>query len=698
MFPIDPAMGAAATHGAPAPADLAMDAPPAKGAGKGAPPGPPPQFPVAATGAGKGVPTKGKGKGLPPGPPLPEAIDGVAGKGKGKGKGKHKGLPPPFGPPPPPRGHPSFGGDGIATPPQELLAPPGAVPLRSHRVLRSAEGTLWEGLDLWGTRGSGVLEFAVIDVERLQRLWEEMPEPPMPREHQARHQSLPGRLLQSVEIAVRAQRLEADLVWNGLMENAEVLSPDQAEVLYTVVLPAVREAEPHLRLIVERRGALNLSKAEAVLWTLANMPLMELRMRIVQEQHHVDEEVQQVQEWVAAAQEVVDTLKESRPVRTVLQTILAIRNILGQRGHPGYTIPGTLDSLSQERLPRHSTTRLDPITGEPMPVDLAWFRENNPSVLTLAAEMLESTHENRCRLRFLRMLAVGRLIREDGPLRIIWSFLDDLHESPRDALPLLAKCSSGLCSRDLMEEMTRYAVKFRHLVSQEISILSRHPSVAPTSLFSRQLAAISLKFANALEAYENGCQALSATAMQLCSLGGQSAISTNAARFDGAASVLRSMRLLGSRLGQEMSDICDRRRQQARANVLGAGRSAGTGLRRRWAPVDTSGHTVLATSDPDIVRQMRWRPVLTDEADPAGEGQTESAGDDMPGEESESPEAVRARQEREASLRHFSNMVHGGAEGAYRRDPITGRWGRRLDGMDGTAETEIMLGGPRAGP
>uniref|UniRef100_A0A7S4R988 Uncharacterized protein n=1 Tax=Alexandrium monilatum TaxID=311494 RepID=A0A7S4R988_9DINO len=389
-------------------------------------------------------------------------------------------------------------------------------------------------------------------------------------------------------------------------------------------------------------------------------------------------------------------LKESKPLRTVLQTILAVRNILGQSGHSGFSVAHTFDGLPQERLPRHRPTLVDPVTGEFVPVDLHWFREHNPSVLTLAAEMLESTHESRCRLRFLRMLAVGRCVKEEAACRLVWSFLDDLQESPRDAMQQLAQCSSSLCNRDLVEEMGRRAMQFRHLATRELAVLRGHPSMDPTSSFARQLDAIGMRFADVLQAYDDGCHTVADTAVKLCRLGGGPgglAQRGSPASFDGSAAVLRSLRILGAHLGQEMADACAKRRQHALAVSARAGGTHSTvKLRRHWAPVDTSGHTVVVTSDPDIVRQLRWRPALELQDGPEGGS---PAGQGGPAEAGEGGEEARAREEREDFVQRVGNLIHGGVEGVYRRDPVTGRWGRRLDGVDGTGGSDILLGGPR---
>jgi len=697
------AMGAAAAGRGAAPAGP----PPAKGIGKGAPPGPPPapaagQGAAPAKGAGKGPPpppAKGAGKGAPPPPPAKGAGKGPPPAGKGVGKGFGVPPAPPAVPPAPPAGKGKGKSRGLpAAPPEELVAPASAATLRPNRALRSAEGTLWEGLDLWGTTGEGVLAGTVIDVARLQQLWGPMPEPPAPAVRPERHIGLPPRLLQQVEIAVRAQRLEAGRLRRALTEDLSLISEEQAQALYNVILPSIAEAQPHLQIAVRERGAENLSNAEGVLWMLSGVPLLEPRVRLAHEQYRMDDDTRYARHCVDAAQGVVNMLKKSRPVRTVLQTVLVVRNIMSQIGDPGFAT-SSLDRLLLERLPRQRMTQVDPVTGEPVPIDMNWLREQNPTMLTLTAEMLESTHEHRCRLRFLRMFVLGRRIKADEPCRIIWSFLDDLHESPRDAMPLLAECTSSLCNAELVEELSMQAMYYRQLVTRELPGLQNHPGTDPTSLFSRQLDQLGVRLADALQAHDDGCAAISDVAADLCRLGGETVRRGATESFKCAATVLQSLRVLGQRLGQEMAEVHLRRRQMAAtADLVGAGRSATR--RRHWAPVDTRGHTVVTTSDPDIIRQLRWCLRLADEDGNVGPGQTPagqpgdaSEGGGQGGEEARAKEE-RAREEREAALRRASDLFHGGAEGVYRRDPITGRWGPRLDGVDGTGGEALNLGGP----
>merc|ERR1719210_334911 len=102
--------------------------------------------------------------------------------------------------------------------------------------------------------------------------------------------------------------------------------------------------------------------------------------------------------------------------------------------------------------------------------------------------------------------------------------------------------------------------------SHEIAMLRRDPSVDPASLFRQQLDAMGARFEEALQAHDDGWAAISATARDLCRLGGE----RSSASFDVAAMVLRSMRFLGTRLDQELPDVRERRRQPGAADVVGA--------------------------------------------------------------------------------------------------------------------------------
>ncbi|CAE8635893.1 unnamed protein product [Polarella glacialis] len=362
-------------------------------------------------------------------------------------------------------------------------------------------------------------------------------------------------------------------------------------------------------------------------------------------------------------------------MRTLLQAILACRNVLGQQGHEGYAIK-TFTSISSQRLARHAPTSFDPVTGAVVTVPLSWIHANNPSVLLLVAQMLESTHEYRCRLRFLRMLAVGRSVPERGNLcKLVWAYLDDLSESPRDVLPLLSGLSQSFCNRDLADEISSLAMKYRRFLAHDFVLLEQHQSHG--GVFAHQIAALKARFADALDTCDQSCEALANSAVQICRLAGEPQ-AFGAAAFDNTAAVLRSLNFVGSKLKEEMWAVQEKRRV-----TFSSVQSGQRSIRRRWKTVDTSSHLRMTTHDPDLIRQLRDpRPHGAKKEDDVAlaSGTSEEA----------SPEPVAPEQST------YCDLVHGGPAGVYNRDPASGRWGRRLDRVDGTSPLQLMLGGPNS--
>eukprot|EP00930_Biecheleria_cincta_P049554 TRINITY_DN34753_c0_g1_i1.p1 TRINITY_DN34753_c0_g1~~TRINITY_DN34753_c0_g1_i1.p1 ORF type:complete len:662 (+),score=128.69 TRINITY_DN34753_c0_g1_i1:42-1988(+) len=638
-----------------------------KGAGKG--PAPPP---VAGPLAGKGV--KGAGKA----PPLPPR---VLSKGAGKSKPSCKG---------------SSSGLNLQAPPKELVAPAGSVRLRLEHGLSNAQRTMWEGLGLWGTADAeNILEGTVIDFAAISKLWEPMPAPPAPESFQrsARRSVLPAEFSRQAEVAVKGAKLTADLVRQALTEDMLAISDEQAHILNAVLAPMAQEASALLQGAVTERGISSLSNSEAVLWAISCISAAELRARLVAEQHELDADVAQVRNCVAKAESIVTMLKESRPVRSLLQMILVAKNVLGQAGHVGFQAK-SFDGLSRERLRRHTPTSFDPETGEVIPVPSYWLNANNPSVIMLVAQMMESTHECRCRLRFLRMVAVGRAAAEaglsdDNVLQNIWSYLDDLSESPRDVLPMLSSCSQCACDRDLFDyirgQCSRYQLMLPYFEQLERSMTAAET----TGRFFHQLQELRGRYTAAMHVCENSSQELGEVARNLCELGGERG-SAGLLAFGGSSDVLRSLRFLGQQLAEAMEVV-----QVKRAAELAAQRAVSGRPVRRWQRVDTS-HTLWCTRDPEVIRQLKLAPALATEE---LESQEHRQGQQAPATAAALVEADQEQGAREGTTSSFHvNLMHSGPDGVYVRDPVSGSWGRRQDGVEGTAGSHLRLGGPQPDP
>eukprot|EP00933_Yihiella_yeosuensis_P000536 TRINITY_DN10083_c4_g1_i1.p1 TRINITY_DN10083_c4_g1~~TRINITY_DN10083_c4_g1_i1.p1 ORF type:complete len:640 (-),score=109.54 TRINITY_DN10083_c4_g1_i1:309-2228(-) len=630
-------------------------------------------------GMGKGM-AKGKGPPAPPAPPpsIPIGAAALCCKGKGKGKctcssDRRRKI-----------GH---------RPPSDLLAPTSSVLLRNNPALESAKGTVWEGLDLWGQPGAtNILEGFKMDYAALARLWEPMAAPPIlaapvvPR----RNFVLPARIQQQVEIAVAGAHLTPQLVQRALTEDMGILSAEQATVLYNVIVPCVPEADAIIRGYVQQHGDTFLNRAEATMWALSRIPLVEVRASLLVRRHFLEEEQTEVSQTIQKIASTLANLQSSRPFRTVLQAILATSNILSQKGFEGYCFK-SFTGLQNHRISRHAPTTFDPETGELIPISLEWAKANNPSILALVAGMLEKTHEYRCRLRFLRMLAVGQLVQSESVCRKVWSYLDDLAESPRDALMVLAECKASVCSTDLLEDLQARAMEARHSL-RDLSQLKQAEVSRSQATYSLQVSELKASLEQLLELCTEALEVLDASASDICRLAGQTVRGAQTAKIKAAGEIFHFLRVLGSNLEKEMLDV-QRKRVQHDAHV---DFSSSDRHVRKWQPVQVD-HLLLSTRDPDLIRQLRHGQTLgdtasgnsTSAAQQNGRSLLESSAGNEDSDDTSSPAPDPPM---------YVDLVHGGLEGKYCRDPATGRWGQRFDGMDGTSAVELQLGGPRALP
>jgi len=568
--------------------------------------------------------------------------------------------------------------------PMHLAAPSGAPLLRLQHSWANAEGSLWEGLSPWDASGSGVLEETVIDYDMLRRCWAPLPPMPAPAARTASG-VLPPNLAQKAGIAVRASKLTPQSVRRALTEDMTAVTPEQAGVLANELAPLVRDAHGHLQIAVNRGGAESLNPVEAVLWAIGEISFSEARARLVATWYFLEEDCQVVAEQEERVSSLVADLCHSRPLKTLLQTILVARNVLGQQEREGYSA-SSLVTLQNERALQHVPSTFDPATGEVVPPSRTWLRDNCPTVLALVAEMLEATHIRRCRLRFMRMLAVGKLVPKDDDIcRITWSFLDDLQESPRDVLQLLMRCRGDSCTWDLAQSITSHCMQLRHLLQQELAwVMQREVADTP---FAQQLGELRVRVVEALDASRACSQRATSAAQGICRLGmqGRTSYARDNTAFEIATEVLCSLKHLGLRLAEEMRSAQEK---QAAVRAAVARSLDRRGARcRAWAQVEVGSSLLWVTMDADIIRRLRrglQQPQTPAEpAEPRAKPATQEA---------EAPAEARAR-----TLASYSDMVHGGLEGVYRRDPASGRWGPRLDGVTGAAGCELLLGGPRPG-
>lgn len=614
---------------------------------------------------------KAAGKGFPrPAPPA-------------KGRGK-------VGPPPgPPKGVGKAGSSRFGTaraPPPELMAPAGAARLQVPGALDSAAGTFWEGLGLWRPEdGSGILEGTVIDYEALFSQWAAMPEPPQ-RAHMRRGRAaLPSQLAMQAGVAVRSNRFTPELVRRALTEDVEVLTPDQAAALDHLV-QLVATAEPHLQTWVQQFGVQSLDEDAAVLWAISGIPLFRERAAVCREWHHLHEDDDHEYDLMSRATSLMSDLTTSQAMKTVFQTLLIVRNVLKQSGHAAYSLQ--TGGLGTERVARHAPSVLDPDTGVVAPTDLGWLRSQCPSVLQFVARSLDETRARRSRLRFMRMLAVGRLLPEDAVRSLTWSFLDDLQECPTDAVTTLRLCDARPFSNDVLGWLDRRGRLLAGLRDSRIRLLLERADA--NSRLAGQLVSFQAMVAASLQANRRRRTALLEIGRRICQLGGEANVDPRQ-RLDVAGSILHRLRQFGTSLAEEMAAL--RARRDSERHVAQRGHGDPERKARAWAPVDTRQATLLLTRDLDLIRTLRGTGAAASAPsarDTLGRGAAgPQAEDGAAGAESEEVPA-----ESEAPTPHV-DLVHGGLEGVYRRDPITGKWGQRLDAVDGTALTDLGLGGPR---
>merc|ERR1739845_4087 len=97
---------------------------------------------------------------------------------------------------------------------------------------------------------------------------------------------------------------------------------------------------------------------------------------------------------------------------------------------------------------------------------------------------------------------------------------------------------------------------------------------------------------------------------------------------------------------------------------------------QKWMPVDTTFISLMYTTDLDVMREIReWQSKANQKS-----GKTTAA-----------KVTVGPKRKPHKAI-SYSDCMHGGIEGKYHRNPFTGSWGHRLDGVDGTTPLDFKLG------
>lgn len=512
-------------------------------------------------------------------------------------------------------------------------------------ALPNVEGTLWENLSPWGMSDRGVLECTSVDLEELQRQWQIAMAPPAiarPPVRRYRGAIQDYKLLQMLMISVKSSRLTPELVTRALTEDFDLLNREQAMALGAdsnslARLVTSTDAGAQLRAFVQMNGVAALEPEEAVLWAIENVPAGGLLAEFAWTRLSLQDEVSMVTESLERTTSVVQDIGCSLALRTLLQTTLVVANTLSQQGHAGYKVKFFLE-LSNRRLSAEGS-----------------------SILAIVARSLEVTHERRCRLRFLRMLAVGRSPIPHSSMRRVWSYLDDLQESPWDAVPLLHRCQG--CRFDELQDLlqvelwTVKGLQRRLLQYQNV----RQPTTSSRQVpIHRQIEELTDAVDRAewkLNTLQGELREASRRVVTLLGSplprGGTNAAQGNA-QLTTARDALQSLSVLGSRLQGEMNKIVRRR------GIQDAGPYQRGGRWGTWERVDTDGMVLQATSDLDLLRALRRFPLPHDNA----------AATNAPTTGANSGETEKTVQ----SIDRHHHLMHGGQDGEYRRDPESGRW------------------------
>jgi hypothetical protein len=493
--------------------------------------------------------------------------------------------------------------------------------MQMHDIVPAGE--IWKSLDPWDPSRGDVLEGITIDFNSLFDQWAPLAQPVAPMVV-VNHLLLDARRMQNLEIVVRGTGLTPDLIQRGLTENFDTLSQEQAHALHTEVAPTLAEVQGRLQTVVQRGGVAGLSRVEAVLWALESVPQGSLMARFADSYFTLPETVSFACTPVHELRALRDELELSKPLRTVLQICMIALNVLSQKGNRCLRIE-MLNSLSSRKL-----------------------HPNQPSILRLVARDLQRTHETRCRLRFMRVFAVGKVPVTSHIKKKVWSYLDDLEESPWDVIETLSKCSSSdlnaweetlhssrrACS-NLKQDFTRLIVvesSSNSCINQQLRRLQEHTDQAIDDM-SECLTNLP-EMATGLVEFFEGRQGN----LELCTR------------------LLDSLAHFGARLQFEKA-VIDRNSKRCSSASWHRGSAWGT-----WEAVDTTEIALRNTADPDLIRSLKGPQPTTVQ---------KSQGDDVSDQKDKDDKKQQVTSACEPKLAH---LLHGGADGEYRRCETTGKW------------------------
>lgn len=488
------------------------------------------QLDAGGKGKGPSAPPKGKGKGKAAGsgPPLPEQD-----KGKGKGSKGSKGKEATRSPPP-----------------DHLLAPQGSqtLRLRSSNILSNTEGTLWHGLSPWdAVAGVGVLECTFLDLDKLRGEFvpaqqEARGDDAEVQEAQETTRQRPRAFtcLNSVEIAVKAVKLTSELVQASLLRDLSALTPDQARALIKEVAPKANhpEVQKHLQDLEDQAAdPMNFGTPEKIMLAIRNIPQSLDVIRVLDHHHSLDEEVALAQQRVEATEKLVQTLAHSQSLKSILQTILVLRNVFSQQECLAFKLD-SLGDLGRETL--------------------GTSRDRNSSILSHLVHNLVESHNQGHRLRFFRQQAVCKFMPNNSLRRLVWGYLDSPEISPLDVVPFLQACDPDLCDGEVPKIFEQRVSEMKELVRISTQLIGGERALVHTAKMESQLRSVQQKAAAAREVYSEGQQRLSAAVHSLCRLSGSlrmgDGIGTAASsqQWSTARDTLRHLQGLGSQIQNEL--------------------------------------------------------------------------------------------------------------------------------------------------
>lgn len=549
----------------------------------------------------------------------------------------------------------------LQRPPPHLAAPANAPLLRVYGPLPKANGSLWDGLSRWGAEHSASsvkdankthlfaepLDGLVINYDLLREHWHGTPStvPAAPTAPTRQQGVVDDSIVFLVEVTMRAHQLSPALLRRALTEDFDALSSEQAQALALSVAPFVPVTEGDLRMEVARRGKGALRPAEAVLWAVANVHhgmqrsmLLGLRAKLPEEEEHMRSRVDRMEEFA-------ESLVRSRPLRTVLQLLLILRNVMSQQSHEAFSME-SLAGLNNERVPSLS----------------AEHRDSN--TMKLLVNMMDATHANRRQRRILRLFAVGRLAPTNTTRKIVWQFLEEKPESPWDVLPLLQACETKLADGEVVSLIRQHRLELSTLLLHRVvEVRQGALDTRASGLWLQQLRdleaqiVVGVEFAAGLavraeEALERLAVLLSAKQTQR--------YPRIALNCEPTAAALRGLRVFGAALEAERAR---RGAEKARAAAKAGRVHSHSSHVRAWTEVDTRGVALLHTCDLDLMRLLTGTPTGTAAHAPRAPVGAKAVN---------SPKA-NAEVQLSPHSPH-SHLLHSGLDGVYIRCPLTGQW------------------------